>query len=307
MPRPIAILALVSAMLVGSTAIAGADSPKKHLVYPGQTLGMIAKRYNVSIDAICNANGVRRGDPIKPKQTLWIPARSDKDGERAKEYLARSAAKSESKPNDKPKAAKADKADTADTASAKKKTEDTLAKPPKRRGYVIIHGPSGTWRGLAIGKDGRVTGKARDGFERILASWRTGKRERIHGRLIRMLAKVSDHFGGRPIRIVSGFRPFSASQYTPHSRHNLGRAVDFSIPGVPNEAIRDYCRKLHNVGVGYYPNSSFVHLDVRDVPTYWIDYSGPGEAPRYANGQGRDPGTSAPSGSTSTQAEPAGS
>jgi len=47
--------------------------------------------------------------------------------------------------------------------------------------------------------------------------------------------------------------------------------------------VRDFCRTLGTVGVGYYPNSSFVHLDVRDVPTYWIDYSGPGQAPRYAH------------------------
>jgi hypothetical protein len=33
--------------------------------------------------------------------------------------------------------------------------------------------------------------------------------------------------------------------------------------------------------VGYYPNSTFVHLDVRDTPATWIDYSKPGEPPRY--------------------------
>jgi hypothetical protein len=104
------------------------------------------------------------------------------------------------------------------------------------------------------------------------------------------LAKVSDHFGGRPIRVVSGYRPYSASQFTPHSRHNSGHAVDFSIPGISNRELRDYCKTLPNVGVGYYPNSSFVHLDARETSTYWIDYSGPGEAPRYANSKGRDPG-----------------
>jgi hypothetical protein len=50
---------------------------------------------------------------------------------------------------------------------------------------------------------------------------------------------------------------------------------------VPNEALRDFMRGFDDVGVGYYPNSSFVHLDVREVNTYWIDYSGPGEAPQY--------------------------
>jgi hypothetical protein len=37
------------------------------------------------------------------------------------------------------------------------------------------------------------------------------------------------------------------------------------------------------LGVGYYPNSSFVHLDIRKgAKAFWIDYSGPGEAPLYS-------------------------
>ena len=135
-----------------------------------------------------------------------------------------------------------------------------------------------------------MTTQGQTGFERVLASWRTGQREHIHERLIRMLTKVSDHFGGRPIKVISGFRPYRPTQYTAHSRHNAGHAVDFYIPGVPNEVVRDYCRTLHKVGVGYYPNSTFIHLDVREMDTYWIDYSGPGQAPRYANSKGQDPG-----------------
>ena len=77
------------------------------------------------------------------------------------------------------------------------------------------------------------------------------------------MAQVSDHFGGRPLHVVSGFRPYSPVQYTPHSNHNAGRAMDFSVEGVPNTAVRDFCRTFRNAGVGYYPNSTFVHLDVR--------------------------------------------
>jgi hypothetical protein len=61
----------------------------------------------------------------------------------------------------------------------------------------------------------------------------------------------------------------------------MSAAVDFMIPGVPNEALRDFCLTFANTGVGYYPNSSFLHLDVRDQATYWIDRSGPGEPPQY--------------------------
>ena len=60
--------------------------------------------------------------------------------------------------------------------------------------------------------------------------------------------------------------------------HN-GKAVDFRVTGVPNEVVRDFCRTLKNTGCGYYPNSTFVHLDVRESSAFWIDYSKPGEPP----------------------------
>ena len=98
----------------------------------------------------------------------------------------------------------------------------------------------------------------------------------MHSRLVRLLAQVSDTFGGRPLRIISGYRTTS---FVKGSRHKSGRAVDFRIPGVPNEVLRDYLRTFTNVGVGYYPNSTFVHFDVRRRSAYWVDYAGPGEAP----------------------------
>jgi hypothetical protein len=73
----------------------------------------------------------------------------------------------------------------------------------------------------------------------------------------------------------------------------VGKAVDFRVLGVPNEAVRDYCRMLRDVGCGYYPNSTFVHMDVREKPSFWIDYSRPGEPPRYnAPNLDADEGTS---------------
>jgi hypothetical protein len=96
------------------------------------------------------------------------------------------------------------------------------------------------------------------------------------------LTKVSDHFGGRTIEIISGYRPYRKGQWTRNSRHNHGKAIDFRVVGVPNAALRDYCGRFERVGVGYYPNSYFVHLDVRKRKTRWVDYSRPGKRPVYA-------------------------
>ena len=53
--------------------------------------------------------------------------------------------------------------------------------------------------------------------------------------------------------------------------------------GVSNSRVRDVLLKRYsNVGVGYYPNSYHVHLDVRSRQSFWIDYSGAGEEAQYA-------------------------
>ncbi len=153
---------------------------------------------------------------------------------------------------------------------------------PKKRGYLELKSTVGRWSGQAVVDGWTIPEEARVGIARTLASWRSGAEERIHGRLIRLLVRVSDQFGGRPIRIVSGFRPHGEARYTPHSKHTLGRAVDFSVPGIPNDVLRDYLRQtMKDVGVGYYPNSTHVHLDIREEDAYWVDYSSPGKPPSY--------------------------
>jgi hypothetical protein len=218
-----------------------------HQVRRGQTPASIARLYRITVARLCtdNARACRR--PLRPGDELRIAV-----------------------------------AKPPPPQPTSRAPRDPYALRPRHPGHVTLRGPFGTWTGTVVAKDGKVTKAAAGGFEKMLASWRTGKRWPIDDRLIRMVSRVSDHFGGRALRVVSGFRPWSADQYTTESKHNVGRALDFSIPGVPNEVVRDFCRSLPDVGCGYYPNSSFVHLDVREGSAYWIDYSGPGDAPRYA-------------------------
>lgn len=246
------------------------ESPRVHVVQKGQRLGSIAKRYVVSVDALCYANGITRRDPIHPGDALIVPAKADRDG-----YYARQARAEGFLDGYK----KHERSQRGKKKSRKKRGEPSWAKyskPPWKRGYVTVIGYNDSWKGYVIDRRGRVISGAKQQISKVLNS--TGKRPRIHSRLIKLIAKVSDKFGGRPLRIVSGYRTRSHSAT---SRHKTGRAVDFSIPGVPNRVLRDYVRTFSNVGVGYYPNSSFIHLDVRSKSTYWIDYSGPGQAPIY--------------------------
>jgi hypothetical protein len=56
---------------------------------------------------------------------------------------------------------------------------------------------------------------------------------------------------------------------------------------VPKEAVFAVCRRLRDVGCGYYPENRFIHLDVRAYGTghvAWVDASKPGEPSRYVDG-----------------------
>ncbi len=100
------------------------------------------------------------------------------------------------------------------------------------------------------------------------------------GLLVRIDA-LARRYPGKPISLVSGYRPQSRG-----SLHQSARALDLRIAGVRNDELAAACRALPDTGCGYYPNSSFVHIDVRAPGTgsvTWIDASGPGEAPRYVS------------------------
>jgi hypothetical protein len=105
--------------------------------------------------------------------------------------------------------------------------------------------------------------------------------KRIHEGLVTRLQAVVDRFQAGKITLVSGYRPTSLGSF-----HQSARALDLHVEGVANDKLVEFCRTLPDTGCGYYPNSSFVHIDVRPAGTghvYWIDASGPGEPARYVS------------------------
>lgn len=120
------------------------------------------------------------------------------------------------------------------------------------------------------------------------------------GLLVRLDA-ISRKFPGKPLSLVSGYRPRSRG-----SQHQSGRALDLRVAGVSNEDLVAFCKTFADTGCGYYPNSSFIHVDVRNPSTgnvSWIDASGPGEPPRYVK-QWPPPGESDPKPPAADDAEP---
>lgn len=117
----------------------------------------------------------------------------------------------------------------------------------------------------------------------------TNNQHRMDPRLVRLIYEVGRHYDGKRVEVVSGYRDPGVAK-NPKSPHKQGLACDFRVIGVANHDLRDYLRKTYDhVGVGYYPNSSFVHLDVRKGSSaFWIDYSAPGGNSLYAENPADD-------------------
>ncbi len=76
------------------------------------------------------------------------------------------------------------------------------------------------------------------------------------------------------IDIVCGYRTEWSNEYlretggggvAEHSQHTLGRAIDIKVPGVSTRRLDRVALSLGAGGVGYYPRSQFVHVDVGPV------------------------------------------
>jgi uncharacterized protein YcbK (DUF882 family) len=277
---------------------ASAQAERQHTVKSGQTLAAIAHRYHVGVDALLAANRLERGDVIRPGDRLRVP-------ERGVIYVRRGQSLSIiARRHDVSvdRLARANRMDRKDPLRVGQRLvlpgheaaekRDRAARRWGRADHpgvatFLTFNPKRRVRIRLVDRRGRPRAAARRQLRHLMRDPASGRTRLPPRRLVHFLARVSDHFGGRPIVLVSGFRP--PSGYTSRSsRHTKGHALDFRVLGVPNRAVRDYCRDFASAGVGFYPRSTFVHLDVRREDAYWVDWSRPGEPPRY-----RPPGVNA--------------
>ena len=109
-----------------------------------------------------------------------------------------------------------------------------------------------------------------------LRDWRTGQPTNMDPHLIDALWEVYRETGAKePIHVIGGYRSPAtnamlrrrSSGVAKFSQHMLGKAVDFYIPDVELESIRDAGLRLQRGGVGFYPSSGapFIHMDVGSV------------------------------------------
>lgn len=137
----------------------------------------------------------------------------------------------------------------------------------------------------ATGEGGSFTARDLDRAAHLFREPSSGSEHPVEPRLLDLLYRIQRKFGAHEIRLVSGFRPGKSAPlkgpvHASGSNHSCGRAADIVVPGARDEDVAKFARDLGFVGVGIYPTSGFVHVDVRGRSYFWVDKSAPGHRNR---------------------------
>lgn len=124
---------------------------------------------------------------------------------------------------------------------------------------------------------GRFQPEALRAIDTILRDFRTGDVAPIDRRLLVLLDRLHTTLESRaPFDVISGYRSAatnamlrrSGGGVAKASYHMRGMAIDISVPDRGLDDLRRTALALRQGGVGYYPESGFVHVDVGPVRSW---------------------------------------
>jgi uncharacterized protein YcbK (DUF882 family) len=128
----------------------------------------------------------------------------------------------------------------------------------------------------ALTANGGFATRDLDRAAHLLREPSSGNEHPIEPRVLDAIYRIQTHFSAQEIRVISGYRTPAAIASSRGSQHGRGRAIDVIVPGTTDDDVAKYAREMGYMGVGIYPTSGFVHVDVRDRSYFWVDSSGPG-------------------------------
>ena len=111
-------------------------------------------------------------------------------------------------------------------------------------------------------------------INKALRDFRTGEIHTIEPKLLDLMNRLGRDVDARSgFHVISGYRSPAtnamlhekSSAVATKSLHMKGQAIDLLVPGRPLDRVHAAALKLRVGGVGYYPKSNFVHVDVGRV------------------------------------------
>ena len=145
---------------------------------------------------------------------------------------------------------------------------------PAVRKLAFLHTHTGEKLSIVYAEGGDYVPEALKAIDRLLRDHRTGDIHAIDPALLDQLSDLAEAAGShRPYEVICGYRcPATNAMLRDNGRgvarkslHMSGRAIDIRLPGVPLSALRETALTLAAGGVGYYPQSDFIHIDTGRV------------------------------------------
>ena len=142
----------------------------------------------------------------------------------------------------------------------------------RRLDFANLH--TGEKLSVAYWERGAYVPDALSAVNKVLRDFRNNEVHAIEPRLLDVLAALSGKVGRQaPFQVISGYRSPATNAalharsdgVAAHSLHMDGKAIDIRIAGVELTHLRHSALGLGLGGVGYYPTSDFVHVDVGRV------------------------------------------
>jgi len=150
------------------------------------------------------------------------------------------------------------------------------AEPEKRLSFYNTH-TGESLKKAVFWADGHYNPESIEEINYILRDHRTGTEIEMDPVLFDLLYDLRRTLGtDKPLHIISGYRSPQTNNLLRHnssgvakgSLHMRGKASDIRIPGISTTDLRKAALSLKAGGVGYYPESRFVHVDTGRV-RFW--------------------------------------
>lgn len=147
--------------------------------------------------------------------------------------------------------------------------------PPRKLAFFNIHTQEFVETCYYANGEYQPSGLGR--INHVLRDHRTGDITPIDTQLLDTLYAIRCNLGDcGTFSVISGYRSPATnamlrritSGVAKNSFHMQGKAIDIRLRGCPTHKLRDTCIQAHAGGVGYYPKSNFVHVDVGPVRTW---------------------------------------
>ena len=148
---------------------------------------------------------------------------------------------------------------------------------PSERVLVLYNTHTGEQLKTVYCANGEYIPGALAEINHILRDHRNEQIGAMDPQLLDLLHSISTRLDSRqPFHVISGFRSKETNAMlaersggvAKHSLHMQGTAIDIRLPGCDLSVLRKAAVALQGGGVGYYPRSDFVHVDVGRV-RYW--------------------------------------